>query len=177
MTLRIYSETNPPKKNKMNALKIHHLIIIFWDLKSGQSNLFRKAKVKFRQIKGTEPKIRPDVELQIENYSDWDVVPSLLKENDIFYSFGICNDIGCELLACEKKVSLFAFDPTPYSVDWVGKQQLPINFHFNPWAVSGIDKSLFLCPRIDSKGKKSSVMYTFHKEEGAEDDCIEVDYH
>ena len=139
-----------------------------------QSIPFRKAKVFMRQLSGKEPRLKIDVKLPTENYSDWDVVPDLLEKDDIVYSFGICDDIGFELDAIQKKVNIFAFDPTPYSVDWIKTQKLPSNFKFYPWAASGTDGEFFLYPRVQKKGKKSTVMYTFHKEAGAGDDGVKV---
>jgi len=140
-----------------------------------QSVPFRKAKVKMRQLSGKEPFLKIDVKLETENYSDWDVVPDLLKDGDIVYSFGICDDIGFELDALKKGVNIFAFDPTPYSVNWIKKQKLPANFNFYPWAASATDGHFYLYPRVEKKGKKSSIMYTFHKEAGAGDEGVEVE--
>ena len=143
-------------------------------IKIDRSTFFRKAKVKYRQFRGAEPRLSLDIDLPTENYSDWKVVPALLNENDIVYSFGICDDIGFELLACERKVNLFAFDPTPYSIDWIDQQLLPSSFQFYPWAASGSDRDLYLYPRIDRDGKKSSVMFTFHEEASSETGGVKV---
>ena len=139
-----------------------------------QSIPFRKAKVKWRQLLGKEPILKVDIDLDTVNYSDWDVVPTLLKENDIVYSFGICDDIGFELDIYPKKINIFAFDPTPYSVEWISKQELPPRFHFYPWAASATDGDFFLYPRVTKKGEKSTVMYTFHKEASAGEDAVKV---
>ena len=31
---------------------------------------------------------------------------------------------------------MFAFDPTPVSIDWIGNQRLPDRFHFHPYGIS-----------------------------------------
>lgn len=141
-----------------------------------KSDDFRKLKLKFRQLIGTEPKFSKDINLQTENFSGWHLVSSIINENDIVYSIGICDDIGFDLSIIEnKKVQLFAFDPTPYSVKWINSQKLPERFHFFPWAASGEDGKFFLYPRVDKKGKKSEVMYTFHTQDENRDDGVIVD--
>lgn len=142
-----------------------------------KSDSFRKTKLKFRQFIGTEPKFRVDIDLPTKNYGGWGgVIPTFIKEGDIVYSIGICDDIGFDLDIIEqKKVKLFAFDPTPYSVKWVSEQKLPAEFKFFPWAASGEDGKFFLYPRVDKKGKKSDVMYTFYSEKVDREDGVEVE--
>ena len=140
-----------------------------------QSVPFRKAKMKMKQLSGKEPLIKVNIKLDIENYSNWELAPALLKEGDIIYSFGICDDIGFELDVLKKNVNIFAFDPTPYSVDWIKKQKLPANFHFYPWAASATDGSFYLYPRLEKKGKKSTIMYTLQKEAGEVDGGVKIE--
>lgn len=141
-----------------------------------QSEGFRKVKLKFKQLIGKEPNLKIDINLPTQDYFNWKVVPELIRENDIVYSIGICDDIGFEIAMLEKKnVSIFAFDPTPYSVNWMAKQKLPANLQFFPWAVSDKDGQFFLYPRIKSNGKKSEVMFSFHQQEELRDDGISVD--
>lgn len=141
-----------------------------------KSDAFRKLKLRLRQLIRKEPKFYKDVNLQTENFSGWHPVSSIVNENDIVYSIGICDDIGFDLSIIEnKKVQLFAFDPTPYSVKWINSQKLPDRFHFFPWAASGKDGKFFLYPRIDKNGKKSEVMYTFHTQDENRNDGVIVD--
>jgi FkbM family methyltransferase len=135
-----------------------------------QSDVFRKIKLSLKQLMGKEPRIKLDITLPQEEYFGWHVVPELLRKNDIVYSIGICDDIGFETKAIEQNhVNIFAFDPTPYSVDWINKQNLPSSFHFHPWAVSATDGNFFLYPRQNKRGKKSKVMYTFHQESASKE--------
>lgn len=141
-----------------------------------QSDGFRKVKLKLRQFIGREPKLIKDIELETEYWKGWDLVPWLLSEGDIIYSFGVCDDIGFELMACKNGAKVFAFDPTPYSVDWIAKQKLPSSLHFQffPWAAAGNDGEYFLYPRVKKKGKKSSVMYTFHQQGDVQKEGVKV---
>jgi len=141
-----------------------------------QSNGFRKLKLKFKQVSGKEPKFQTDIKMSVEDYSGWSVVPELISENDIMYSIGICDDIDFDLEMIRKKqLKVFAFDPTPYSVNWISQQSLPPEFNFSPWAVSDKDGTFFFYPRIKKDGQKSEVMYTFHKQEMERDDGVSVE--
>jgi len=141
-----------------------------------QSHGFRRVKLKLKQFIGKEPKLTIDINLPTLNYSGWVVVPEVIHENDIVYSLGVGDYIAFELDIIErKKVQIFAFDPTPYSVQWINKQALPSTFHFFPWAAAGKDGTFFLYPRIKRRSKRSEVMYTFHKQEERRKDGVSVD--
>jgi FkbM family methyltransferase len=63
--------------------------------------------------------------------------PNILNENSVVYSFGIGEDISFDRAIIEKHdCKIFGFDPTPKSVSWVNKQNLPENFHFLEYGVS-----------------------------------------
>lgn len=141
-----------------------------------QSDGFRKFKLSLRQLVGIEPEFTLDVKLSIGHYPGWVIMPEIVKENDIVYSIGICNDIAFEFDIIEQeKVQVFAFDPTPYSVQWIAEQTLPSEFTFYPWAAAGKDGQFFLYPRINSRGKVSEVMYTFHSQQEQRDDGVMVE--
>jgi len=141
-----------------------------------QKDGFRRFKLKLRQFIGKEPKLTIDINLPTQTYSGWVVVPEVIHENDIVYSLGICDDISFELdIIKRKKVRVFAFDPTPYSVQWIEKQTLPPSFKFFSLAAAGKDGTIFLYPRIKRRGKKSKIMYTFHKQKEQREDGVSVD--
>jgi FkbM family methyltransferase len=59
--------------------------------------------------------------------------PVLISPKDIVYSVGIGTDISFDLQLIKNfGVTVFAFDPTPKSIDWLNKQQLPANFKVFP---------------------------------------------
>ena len=72
-----------------------------------QSDVFRKLKLSLKQFAGKEPKIKIDINLPKEDYFGWQVVPELLRENDIVYSIGICDDIGFENDILSSSYSLY----------------------------------------------------------------------
>lgn len=104
------------------------------------------------------------------------MVPELLHDNDIVYSVGICNDIAFELgIMQQKDIQVFAFDPTPYSIQWISQQTLPARFNFFPWAAAGTDGTFFLYPLTNKRGKISEEMYTIHNQEEQRNDGISVE--
>jgi FkbM family methyltransferase len=66
------------------------------------------------------------------------VHPDDLCEASIVYSFGIGEDISFDKAVIEKhKCPVFAFDPTPKSIDWIERQSLPPNFTFFGYGLDG----------------------------------------
>ena len=71
------------------------------------------------------------------SYGGFYIIPSLLDKSSVIYSFGTGRDISFDLRCIRKHgVSVFAFDPTPVSIDWIGNQKLPDGFHFHPYGIS-----------------------------------------
>jgi len=65
------------------------------------------------------------------------VNPSVIKSSDIVYSFGIGTDISFDLqLINLYGLKVFAFDPTPKSIEWLSKQKLPENFKAFPLGIA-----------------------------------------
>lgn len=139
-----------------------------------KSDGYRRVKLKLKQLVGQEPKLTKDIVLETEFRQGWQLVPALLKKDNIVYSFGVCDDIGFEVDVCHQGALVFAFDPTPYSVDWVSKQETPFSFKFFPWAAAGTDGHYYLYPRISKKGIKSKVMYSFYQQGDEENDGVKV---
>lgn len=64
-------------------------------------------------------------------YGGFYLIPDILNENSIVYSFGVGKDISFDLSIIGKyNCQVFAFDPTPVSVEWVQSQKTPSNFTF-----------------------------------------------
>lgn len=85
----------------------------------------------------------------------WVICPDFIKKGDIVYSLGVGDEIRFDLSLIEKyEVEIFAYDPTPFSVEWISKQKLPPQFHFFPYGVAGEDKKGLLYP--PSKANRSS---------------------
>jgi len=93
------------------------------------NKLLRILKV----IRGKDVFIKKDITIPVETYGnkgvDWSVDPRNIDENSIVYSFGVGDDISFDLSLINKyDLHIFAFDPTPKSVDWIMSQKLPKQF-------------------------------------------------
>ncbi len=65
------------------------------------------------------------------------VNPDAISSSDIVYSFGIGTDISFDLqLINLYGLKVFAFDPTPKSIEWLSKQKLPENFKAFPLGIA-----------------------------------------
>ena len=105
----------------------------------------------------------------------WWFSPDGLDDDSIVYSLGVGDEINFDLALVDKYgVEVFAFDPTPNSVDMLDASRLPDKFHFHPWAVTAKDGTLEFYPRLKKDGTKSDVMFTMIPEEETLDDVIEV---
>ena len=78
---------------------------------------------------------------QIKIHTDWFgskfagfyVIPSLLNDASIVYSFGVGVDISFdEELIQRFSCTVFAFDPTPQSIHFIEEKTCPPSFHFYP---------------------------------------------
>lgn len=66
--------------------------------------------------------------------------PNLINKNSIFYSFGIGSDISFDLSIIEKYgINIYAFDPTPRSLKWLKKQELPKEFKHYDFGLASFD--------------------------------------
>lgn len=74
------------------------------------------------------------------DYGGFNVSP--LPDMKNIYSFGIGTDISFDLAIIEKfNVEIFAFDPTPKSIDWIKNKGEIRNFHFYPIGLSNFDEN------------------------------------
>ena len=137
---------------------------------------FRRNKLRLKRWVGIEPRLSPDLGLDLVTIGDWSLVDGVLDLGDVVYSMGICDDIDFErkIIECYG-CRLFAFDPTPYLVSWIASKTLPDTFSFYPWAASGHDGEYMLYPRLDRHGRASKTMYSFHTESQDRDDGVRVD--
>jgi FkbM family methyltransferase len=136
---------------------------------------WQRKKRFLKRLTGKE--LRLKVELNVPTIKDggWWFSPEHLDGDSIVYSLGVGDEIDFDLSIIEKYgVEVFAFDPTPSSVDMLDSSNLPEKFHFRPWAVTATDGSLKFYPRLKKDGTKSNVMFTMIPEEETKNDVIEV---
>ena len=101
----------------------------------------------------------------------WTIHPGTLGHGGIVYSLGVGNDIGFDLaLIAKYGVGVFAFDPTPESVAWLARQQLPAGFHHIKSAILDFDGSALFT-------RSQGIQYGLHRKGITSDDQVQVDVH
>jgi FkbM family methyltransferase len=69
-------------------------------------------------------------------YGGFFVCPDFIDTSSIVYSFGIGEDISFDMeLITRFNCTVFGFDPTPKSVNWIQNQELPENFKFFEYGI------------------------------------------
>lgn len=80
-------------------------------------------------------------------YGGWVVSTEKVAPGDIVYSFGVGTDISFDLEMISKHdATIFAFDPTPKSHDWIQTQSVPEAFHYFDYGIAEFDGELLLYP-------------------------------
>ncbi|MEO6994137.1 MAG: FkbM family methyltransferase [Lacunisphaera sp.] len=75
----------------------------------------------------------------------YSICPAGLNEKSIVYSFGLGEDISFDLGMIEKfGCKVFGSDPTPKSLEYLGKLQLPASFKYLDYAIADYDGELEL---------------------------------
>jgi FkbM family methyltransferase len=63
--------------------------------------------------------------------------PEGIDTSSIVYSAGVGTDISFDLeLIRNFNLKVFAFDPTPRSIEWINSQNLPTNYSFYPYGLA-----------------------------------------
>ena len=136
---------------------------------------FWPIKLFLKRISGKELWLRPEVHYELRQSDSWKYIPGLLDEQSIVYSLGVGDLIDFDLdLINDHGVTVHAFDPTPFAADWVAGQSLPERFVFHPWAAAGRDGTLRLYRRVNTRGKRSGVMWTADDNAGDATDYIDA---
>ncbi|OQX97556.1 MAG: hypothetical protein B6I20_12395 [Bacteroidetes bacterium 4572_117] len=111
-------------------------------------NFFRSIFEKFlrvpKVVRGKDKFLKVDFEcksITLGNpHADWTIVPDFLNENSVVYSFGIGYDVSFDLeIINHFDLTIYAFDPTPKSVEWVKKQNLPKQFVLKEYGLADFD--------------------------------------
>jgi FkbM family methyltransferase len=74
-------------------------------------------------------------------YGGWTICPTTINNTSIVYSFGVGEDISFDKAIIDQfGVVVYAFDPTPKSIDWINGQDLPERFHFYDFGIGSSDR-------------------------------------
>lgn len=136
---------------------------------------FWPTKLFFKRISGRELWLQTETDRDVLESDGWKYIPGLLGSESIVYSLGVGDSIDLDMdLIHRYNLTVHAFDPTPYSLEWVAGLELPGNFEFHPWAAAGEDGSLRLYRRINRRGKKSQVMWTADRAAADDSDFVDA---
>ena len=109
----------------------------------------RKIKINRSVEESLISHLRPERRLKLKHswygtsYGGFYIIPDLLNKDSVVYSFGIGKDISFDLKCIRKhKCNVFAFDPTPKSINWLEKQTLSSQFQFFNYGISACDSGL-----------------------------------
>jgi FkbM family methyltransferase len=118
---------------------------------SGMKKLIGRVKVMLRILLGKDVFARPAIRRTTKrfgsDYGGWDIIPDLLNEQSVVYSFGVGEDASFDIGLLEAfGMSVHAFDPTPQSLAWVSEQQFPDRFVMHPVGIASFDGEVTFNP-------------------------------
>ena len=125
-------------------------------------SIFTKTKQRFRRKRlfdlGIIPKEIDTAKLYGGNHG-WVVDYSKLNSNSVVYSVGVGSNIDFDLALIEElKLAVYAFDPTPRSIEWIKKQSLSKSFKFIPVGLGSNEGEMeFFPPRKESSTHFSPI--------------------
>ena len=125
-------------------------------------SIFTKTKQRFRRKRlfdlGIIPKEIDTAKLYGGDHG-WVVDYSKLNSNSVVYSVGVGSNIDFDLALIEElKLAVYAFDPTPRSIEWIKKQSLSKSFKFIPVGLGSNDGEMeFFPPRKESSTHFSPI--------------------
>ena len=94
-----------------------------------------------------------------KKYGGWSIFPRDLTPGSIIYSFGVGENIDFELGIMDKyNCPIYAFDPTPKSIDWIQKQRLPNNFNFYKFGIGNYNGKITFYPPKNSAHVSHSII-------------------
>ena len=136
---------------------------------------FWPVKLFLKRVLGRELWLRRDIRLATQETADWNYIGERLGPESVVYSLGVGDSIDFDMaLIRQFGLTVYAFDPTPYAMQWLQKQDLPANFVFNPWAASVSDGLLRLYRRVNRRGRAAEVMWTADESAGDSDDYLDA---
>jgi len=136
---------------------------------------FRSGKLFVKRMQGRELWLKPELRVPLHSIGFGDFCPDGLNSASVVYSLGVGDEINFDLAFMSAFGSnIYAFDPTPISIELVEQMSPPDGFKFYPWAVTGQDETIRFYPRKMPDGSISKVQYTIVAGEGATEQAVDV---
>lgn len=115
---------------------------------------YRRCKTIGRILRGRDAWFRPDIREPSaylgSGCGGWSLATRHIPSCPTVYSFGIGEDISFDLAVAEQfGARVFAFDPTPRSIDWLKKQKLPERFWSYRYGLADFDGTIEFHPPED----------------------------
>jgi len=139
--------------------------------------LLRSTITKIRKKLGLELDYQVEYEcagkvsLGSKKHWSWCICPEGITSSSIVYSLGVGRNISFDVAMIEKyQAQVYAFDPTPSSVEWVKSRTVPERFHFFDYGIASFDGTAMLYdnPKYSSqsilhrpKGKETGLEVQF----------------
>lgn len=116
-------------KSKVNAIRLNI------------NSAFRKYTIQRNldntKIQHLEKTIRSKYKWYGTSYGGFNIMPQLLNETSIVYSFGMGKDISFDRKVMKNHhCKVYGFDPTPVSINWIKEQKIPELFYFYDYGIS-----------------------------------------
>jgi FkbM family methyltransferase len=120
-------------------------------------------KQSLRQHRLSRARVVDPTDCRPERVGDWMLWTEPLCSRSIVYSFGVGDNVAWDrAMIVRFGCTVYAFDPTPASIEWVRSQSLPPLFVFHELGLSNFDGELaFFPPR-----KANSTHYSQERRSG-----------
>ena len=117
------------------------------DLRTG----IRLAKRRLKALVGLDVWQRSEIAVPTVRLGTagarWAIASPGLGPGTIVYTCGVGTDVSFERdLIARFGTIVHAFDPTPLSIEWAGRQQFPDGFTFHPYGIADYDGSARFAP-------------------------------
>lgn len=128
----------------MTALTLikHHFRSFLLNL--GLLRVLRRIRTRFEIVTGKTYDVKiakTCASVYVGSYhAGYSICPTDLGPSSVIYSFGLGDDISFDLELIEKYgCKVFGADPTPKSLEFLGKMDLPYNFKYFDFAIADYD--------------------------------------
>lgn len=114
-------------------------------------NIYRLLRRFFKTLIGKD--IFPFCDIRLNQMTlgnkgaAWTIYPDVLDQESIVYSVGVGTDISFDRKLIENfGMTVYAFDPTPKSIEWVKSQETPKKFRLYEYGLSAVDGEIIFTP-------------------------------